>query len=191
MAALRSKTPGADILPTGSSNLNLRGYSPDQTVVLINGRRLPEVMTSDARTLGTDVNFIPLSLVQQIEVLPVSASALYTGNAVGGVINIVLRSGADADTTELTTTYTNALRGFDAPQSSVLAAARPDPARRKAAPAGERQSHAVGPSRGNPSWITSGPASSLPYRWRIPFIAPRRISAVRIKPRFSGPVRQR
>ena len=55
--------------------------------------------------------------MQQIEVLPVSASALYSGNAIGGVINIVLRP--DADATEVTATYTNALRNFDAPQSSV------------------------------------------------------------------------
>ena len=109
----------SNILSGGSSNLNLRGYSPDQTIVLVNGRRLPEVLTSDSRTVSQDVNFIPLSLVQQVEVLPVSASAIYSGNAVGGVINIVLRSGADADTTEVTTTYTNALRGFDAPQTAV------------------------------------------------------------------------
>ena len=103
----------------GSTNLNLRGYGQDQTVILVNGRRLPEVLTNDGGFVPPDVNFIPLSLVQQVEVLPVSASALYSGNAVGGVINIVLRAGADTDTTEVTATYTNALRGFDAPQSSV------------------------------------------------------------------------
>ena len=58
-----------------------------------------------------------MSLVQRVEVLPVSASALYSGNPVGGVINIILRP--DADATEVTATYTNALHGFDAPQSSV------------------------------------------------------------------------
>lgn len=103
---------------TGSSNLSLRGYSANETVVLVNGRRLPETVTADTGQLGPpDVNLVPLSLVQQIEVLPVSASALYSGNAVGGVINIVLRP--EADGTELRTTYTNALGGFDAPQSSV------------------------------------------------------------------------
>jgi iron complex outermembrane receptor protein len=102
---------------TGSSNLNMRGYE-DQTVVLVNGRRLPETITGATGELGSpDVNLIPLSLVQQIEVLPTSASALYSGNAVGGVINIVLRP--DAEGTEVRTTYTNALGGFDAPQSSI------------------------------------------------------------------------
>ncbi len=102
----------------GSSNLSLRGYGANETVVLVNGRRLPETITDSIGHLGPpDVNLIPLSLVQQVEVLPVSASALYSGNAVGGVINIVLRP--DADGSEVRTTYTNALGGFDAPQSSV------------------------------------------------------------------------
>ena len=103
----------------GSNNLNLRGYGADETVILVNGRRLPEVLTNVGGTLPPDVNFIPLSLVQQVEVLPVSASALYNGNAVGGVINIVLRSSTDINATEVTGTYTNALGRFDAPQSSV------------------------------------------------------------------------
>ena len=103
----------------GSTNLNLRGYGADQTIVLVNGRRLPEVLTSGSGTLPPDVNFIPLSLVQQVEVLPVSASSLYSGNAVGGVINIVLRPGVDAEATEVALTYTNAVAFYDAPQSSV------------------------------------------------------------------------
>ena len=103
---------------TGSSNLSLRGYGANETVVLVNGRRLPETITDSTGMLGPpDVNLIPLSLVEQVEVLPVSASALYSGNAVGGVINIVLRP--EADGTEVRTTYTNALGGFDAPQTSV------------------------------------------------------------------------
>ncbi len=101
----------------GSTNLNLRGYGSDETVVLVNGRRLPEVLTVNSGALPPDVSLIPISLVEQVEVLPLSASALYSGNPVGGVINIVLRP--DVDVTELSTTYTNALAGYDAPQSSV------------------------------------------------------------------------
>lgn len=101
---------------SGSSNLNLRGYGTGETVVLVNGRRLPETFTETPNRLGVpDVNLVPLSLVQQVEVLPVSASALYSGNAVGGVINILLQPGGDG--TEVRATHTNAL-GFDAPQSS-------------------------------------------------------------------------
>lgn len=109
--------PGQTESFAGSSNLSLRGYGDNETVILVNGRRLPEVQTSVTATLPPDVNFIPLSLIQQVEVLPASASALYNGNPVGGVINIVLRP--DITATEVTTTYTNALAGYDAPQTSV------------------------------------------------------------------------
>ena len=108
-----------DSFVSSSSNLSLRGYGVEETVVLVNGRRLPEVVTTNALPQLPDVNFIPLSLVQQVEVLPASASAIYTGNAVGGVINIVLRPDVDAAASEVTLTYTNAMRDFDAPQSSV------------------------------------------------------------------------
>lgn len=102
----------------GSTNLNLRGYGADATVILVNGRRLPESAAAESGYLGTpDVNFIPLNLVERVEVLPVSASALYTGNPVGGVINIILRP--DLEATEVTATYTNALGRYDAPQSAI------------------------------------------------------------------------
>lgn len=107
---------------TGSSNLSMRGFSDvEETIIMVNGRRLPEVLTSgfDGKPQMPDVNFIPLSLVQEVEVLPMSASSLYNGNPVGGVINIVLRPGVDANSTEITATYNNTTRGFDAPQSSL------------------------------------------------------------------------
>jgi outer membrane receptor protein involved in Fe transport len=106
---------------SGSSNLNLRGYGNDETVILVNGRRLPDILTGGVApwTAAPDVDLIPVSLVERIEVLPLSASALYNGNPIGGVINIVLRADAEKNTTEVTTTYTNALRRFDAPQTSL------------------------------------------------------------------------
>lgn len=116
---------GGELFSSGSSNLNLRGFGADQTVVLVNGRRLPEVLTalgSQGNSNGyqpPDVNFIPLSLVQQVQVLPASASALYSGNAVGGVINILLRPDRTERHSEINTTYTNATEGFDAPYTSI------------------------------------------------------------------------
>jgi iron complex outermembrane recepter protein len=111
----------ASAFSSNSDNLNLRGYGSEETIVLVDGRRLPEIVTAlpPSLTQGptapqSDVNVIPLNLIERIEVLPASASAIYSGNPVGGVINIVLRP--NIDTTELTTTYTNALAGFDAPQ---------------------------------------------------------------------------
>jgi len=102
---------------SGSTNLNLRGFGNDETIVLVNGRRLPQNVVAGYYSQPPDVNLIPLDLVERVEVLPISASAIYSGNPVGGVINIVLRP--DFNTTEVTGTYTNALRGFDAPQSTA------------------------------------------------------------------------
>jgi iron complex outermembrane recepter protein len=103
-----------------SSSPRLRGYTDtDETIILVNGRRLPEALTAESGPQPPDVNFIPMSLVQQVQVLPVSAAALYSGNPVGGVINIVLRPDVDANSTEIVSTYTNALGGFDASQKTV------------------------------------------------------------------------
>jgi iron complex outermembrane receptor protein len=108
---------------SGSSNLNFGGFGTDATIVLVDGRRLPEIVTA-LPNIGSlpsppqpDVNVIPLNLIERVEVLPVSASALYSGSPVGGVINVVLRPAVN--TTELTTTYTNALGRFNAPQSTT------------------------------------------------------------------------
>jgi outer membrane receptor protein involved in Fe transport len=108
---------------SGSSNLNFGGFGADATIVLVDGRRLPEIVTAlpgvgfQPSPPQPDVNVIPINLIERIEVLPVSASALYSGSPVGGVINVVLRPAVN--TTELTTTYTNELGKFDAPQSTT------------------------------------------------------------------------
>ncbi|MDR0701471.1 MAG: TonB-dependent receptor, partial [Azoarcus sp.] len=73
--------------------INLRGLGASQTLVLINGRRGAGVGsrgTSEA-TDQQNINNIPLAAIERIEVLPMSASAIYGANAIGGVVNIVLR----------------------------------------------------------------------------------------------------
>jgi outer membrane receptor protein involved in Fe transport len=76
---------------TGSS-INLRGFGAAQTLVLINGRQAP---ASNLQLNGggpqPDINGIPLSAVDRVEVLPSSASGIYGGGAVGGVVNIILK----------------------------------------------------------------------------------------------------
>lgn len=75
----------------------LRGMGPDQVLVLVNGRRrhgsaLIHVNTSVGRgTAGTDLNAIPISAVDRIEVLRDGAAAQYGSDAVAGVINIILK----------------------------------------------------------------------------------------------------
>ena len=79
----------------GGGSLNLRGLGLNSTLVLINGRRLPTYPF--AQQVGTaqgfqDLNSIPLSAVDRIEVLKDGASAIYGADAVAGVVNIILRS---------------------------------------------------------------------------------------------------
>ncbi len=77
----------------------LRGLSPDQVLVLINGKRrhnsaLIHVNTSVGRgTAGVDMNAIPASAIKRIEVLRDGAAAQYGSDAIAGVINIVLKDG--------------------------------------------------------------------------------------------------
>jgi iron complex outermembrane receptor protein len=79
----------------------LRGLGPDQTLVLVNGKRrhqasLIHINTSVGRgTAGTDMNAIPASAIKRIEVLRDGAAAQYGSDAIAGVINIVLNDQAD------------------------------------------------------------------------------------------------
>ncbi|MCX6953785.1 MAG: TonB-dependent receptor [Verrucomicrobia bacterium] len=75
----------------------LRGLAPDQTLVLINGKRqhsssLVNLNGSIGRgSVSTDFNVIPSSGIGQIEVLRDGASAQYGSDAIAGVINVILR----------------------------------------------------------------------------------------------------
>jgi len=79
----------------------LRGLGPDQTLVLVNGKRrhtsaLINVNTSVGRgSAGVDMNAIPPSAIGRIEVLRDGAAAQYGSDAIAGVINIVLRDQND------------------------------------------------------------------------------------------------
>lgn len=77
-----------------TSSINLRGLGTDKTLILVNGRRvagLSIVVAGNFRLDQPDINGIALSSIERIEVLPASASGIYGGSAVGGVINIVMK----------------------------------------------------------------------------------------------------
>ncbi len=86
----------------------LRGLGPDQTLVLVNGKRrhnraLVHVNGSIGRgTAGVDLNAIPASAIERIEILRDGAAAQYGSDAIAGVINIVLRSGTEKTRVDLT-----------------------------------------------------------------------------------------
>ena len=69
--------------------VNLRGLSAEYTAILINGRRVPGNPLTGGSSV--DLNSIPLSAVERVELLTDSASAIYGADAIGGVINIIFR----------------------------------------------------------------------------------------------------
>ncbi len=73
------------------SFVNLRGLGLGSTLILVDGRRYSQANTGDGAFSQSSVNGIPLDAIERIEVLPSSASGIYGSNAVGGVINIILR----------------------------------------------------------------------------------------------------
>lgn len=71
-----------------ATGVNLRGLGADSTLVLVNGRRLSG--TGGNGDFG-DASAVPTSAVDRVDVLLDGASALYGSDAVGGVVNIILR----------------------------------------------------------------------------------------------------
>ena len=85
----------------------LRGLSPDQVLVLVNGKRWHQgaiLLNNGVIGRGSqpvDLNTIPLSAIDHIEVLRDGASAQYGSDAIAGVINIILKSGAKGGDVEV------------------------------------------------------------------------------------------
>jgi outer membrane receptor protein involved in Fe transport len=75
-----------------ASGVNLRGLGADATLVLVNGRR---IAGSGAMGDFGDLSSIPTGAVERVEVLLDGASAIYGSDAVGGVVNIILRKRFD------------------------------------------------------------------------------------------------
>jgi iron complex outermembrane receptor protein len=74
------------------SAVSLRGLGPNNTLVLLNGRRLANFgLADDAHASYVDLQQIPFDAVERIEVLKDGASAIYGSDAVAGVVNVILR----------------------------------------------------------------------------------------------------
>jgi iron complex outermembrane recepter protein len=74
----------------GVSGVSLRGLGSQRTLVLIDGKRTAGGGTiTDSTTV--DINHIPLAAIERVEVLKDGASAIYGSEAIGGVINFILR----------------------------------------------------------------------------------------------------
>jgi outer membrane receptor protein involved in Fe transport len=133
----------AAVVEPGFFNLNhgaevqLRGLGVGTTLTLVNGQRQG---ASGYQGTFTDVSTIPVSAIERIEILPEGTAALYGSDAIGGVVNIILRrnfegievrvrgSATDSDATERSAalllghagTRGNVLAGFQFNDSDVL-----------------------------------------------------------------------
>lgn len=77
---------GADITDHGAG-INLRGLGQRATLVLVNGQRIAPSGTGSF----VDVSMIPVTALERVEILTDGASAIYGSDAVGGVVNLILR----------------------------------------------------------------------------------------------------
>lgn len=73
---------------TGSSTLNLRGMGENRTLVLVDGKRH---VAGEPGTFAVDINTIPVSFIERVEVITGGASAIYGADAVTGVVNFILK----------------------------------------------------------------------------------------------------
>lgn len=90
---------------TNSSSANLRGLGADATLTLLNGVR----MAYDGYIQAVDLSVVPTAAIDRVEVLLDGASAIYGSDAVGGVVNIILKR--DYDGAELSARYGTATDG--------------------------------------------------------------------------------
>lgn len=81
---------------SGAESISMRGLGASRTLVLLNGRR-----AGPAGTRGTvsafDMNALPISIIERVEILKDGASSLYGSDAVAGVINIITKKGAGGE----------------------------------------------------------------------------------------------
>ncbi len=86
---------GASFSP-GAQQVDLRGLGPNHTRVLVNGRRIADFpLPFQGNSNFTDISNIPVGLIDRVEVLSGSASAIYGSDAIAGVVNFQLKTKAD------------------------------------------------------------------------------------------------
>ncbi|NVN30810.1 TonB-dependent receptor [Endobacter medicaginis] len=106
-ASINTKAMGADTANLTSS-IRLRGLNPNQTLVLIDGKRRNGTsnITADGGPEGgatpVDINLIPAAAIDHIEVLRDGAAAQYGSDAIAGVVNVILKKNASGSVSFLT-----------------------------------------------------------------------------------------
>lgn len=111
-------SPSQNVISDGAprSEINLRGLGAAQTLILIDGRRMPGFPKLPFGVEQPDINGIPIDAVDRIETLTATAGGIYGPGATAGVINLIMRRGERGLAASLTTGLTT--RG-DAPEGRL------------------------------------------------------------------------
>ncbi|MFG6417205.1 TonB-dependent receptor plug domain-containing protein [Roseateles sp. DC23W] len=83
----------------GQGTVQLRGLPLGSTLVLVNGRKVQAVGSSTGAVFN--LNLIPMAAIERIEVLPSGSSAVYGGDALAGVVNVILKKALDGQSLTL------------------------------------------------------------------------------------------
>ncbi|MDX3909915.1 MAG: TonB-dependent receptor [Sphingobium sp.] len=106
MPQVTGSTSGADNNPGGGvATVNLRNLGTQRTLVLVDGRRYISFDTTQV----VDLNTVPSALIERVDVVTGGRSAVYGSDAIGGVVNFVLKQ--DFEGIELNSTYGVTSRG--------------------------------------------------------------------------------
>lgn len=99
VAEILSRQPGIEFYSSGGpqtlTGVSIRGANPDQTLVLMNGMRINSSVNG-----GANWNAIDPASIERIEIIRGAASSLYGADAIGGVINIITKTGGKDRPTE-------------------------------------------------------------------------------------------
>ena len=90
----------------GANTLGLRGFGPTRSLILLNGRRMAPSGTRGS-VGAADLNTLPSSIIDRIEVLKDGASSIYGSDAVAGVVNIITKNNLTGVTATLNQTGQN------------------------------------------------------------------------------------
>ncbi|MCH5378241.1 MAG: TonB-dependent receptor plug domain-containing protein, partial [Planctomycetes bacterium] len=95
----QSLAPASEVSPgsglSGAAYIDLRGIGIDNTLTLLNGKRVAGYARNGASDSFVDINAIPVAAIERVEILKDGASAIYGADAVAGVVNIILRDRFD------------------------------------------------------------------------------------------------
>ncbi len=103
------RAPFQDPTQLGStrSAIDLRGFGSEETLVLIDGQRMPSVPSFQGEFDQSDLNGVPLGAIDRVEVLTATAGGIYGPSAIGGVVNAVLKRDYRGESLNLTSGVTD------------------------------------------------------------------------------------